>query len=99
MKPQMIVHKNATEVKLTNKRIMVINDNGNMVLQFKFIDKENPNAKRCGTKIFKDKLLVTEFGLTQESAQALMYCLMEEFKKIHEAETETETDLSTETKN
>lgn len=97
MKPQMIVHKNATEVKLTNKRIMVINDDGNIVLQFKIIDKENPKAKRCGTKIFKDKLLVTELGLTKEAAQALMYCLMEEFKKIHEEETET--DLSTETKN
>ena len=96
MKPQIIVHENATEVKLHNKRVSVIQDDGNMVLQFKIIDKDNPTAKRCGTKIFKNKLALTELGLSKESAQALMYCLVEEFSKIHKAESQT--DLSTETK-
>lgn len=72
-----IVYENATVYRLHNKRIAVQNiDNNHLLLEFT-LATSNP-AKRIYETRIKNKLSLTSFTLTKESARYLMCAIAEQ---------------------
>lgn len=69
--------------KFKNRRNIVEQlDGGTFGIAFKKLDLETPNDKTCSQTIINNKIVVTAFHITRESAYALMKCLESEFNRI-----------------
>jgi hypothetical protein len=77
--PRVEFYKNATTIKMDNKRVMVIdeNDETSEGFRFRFMSAlGDPNDQRAYCYTLKNKVAVTEVGLSKESTLSLIYCLL-----------------------
>jgi hypothetical protein len=75
----LLKYKNATKVKLKNRRVMVYPIKEDLLIEIKTISSDlRPRAVHT---VLKDKLVITGFKLSEDAAIALFACLGEELKK------------------
>ena len=75
----LIKYKNATKVKLKNRRVIVFPVQEDLCIKLKTISSDlQPRASHI---IYKNKLVNTTIKITDEAALALFICLGEELAK------------------
>lgn len=68
MKTTINLFKNGANIKLKNRRILIVAGDGNYYIEFKRFDKELPGAN-------KDKIIKTPLWLSFEATNALIQAL------------------------
>ena len=76
---EIIKYKNATQVKLKNRRVTVFPIQEDVCIDLKTISSDlEPRASHV---VYKDKIVKTTIKITEEAALALFVCLSEELTK------------------
>ncbi len=72
-------YRNATSIKIPNRRVTVVRDNDNLIkIQFAKIGNEKWDCQ----EIVRNKILTTNINLTLEAAEALFFSLQNELTEI-----------------
>lgn len=77
-----VEYKNATKIKLKNRRITVIDLKDDIYIESKILsEKENANTRRSSHESIKDKIVVTGIRFSPEAAFSIMYGIQQQLKK------------------